>query len=313
MGPLTFLNNSLSEPSAQPTFLVKRCLRSRLNSNQCQKCVQSCPTGAMTVIGAKIHCNASQCTGCMSCVAVCPQDALVGDHDIEELLVSLRAGKDVVISCMRQKQSCSDEITIPCVGIVSKQLLTAFVLSGCRSITFRLSGCNGCCNEDVSKAFRIECKQLLEALEDLRPSAVMLSEKKEQLVHHEMDRRSYLKKLREIAVGISQDTFPFTSDHLGDGLKKSRRIPFKTELIRKIVTNLDRDSRTKIIHLFSSTISLTEECNCCPLCKGICPTGAIKIEGSGKGKRLKFEMLDCSGCGLCVEFCKINAISMSHL
>lgn len=312
MGPLTFFNNSLPEPSVLPTFIVERCLRSRLNTNQCQRCVQTCPADALNVLDRKIYFETSQCTGCMSCVAVCPQDALVSDHDIEELLGSFRAGKDFVISCMRQKRSSFDEITIPCVGIVSKQLLTAFILRGCRSITFQLGGCTECCNEDISKAFRLACKQLVEELEDLHPSIVIINEKQEQLIPHEMDRRSYFIKLKELAVGISKYTFSCTPDNLGDDLKKSRRIPFKTELIRKIVAKLDGDSQTKIVHLFSRTISLTEECNCCPLCKGICPTGAIKIEDSGHGKRFKFQMLDCSGCGLCVEFCKKNAISLNH-
>lgn len=311
MGPLAFLNHSLAEPSVQPTLLIKRCLRSRLNTNQCQRCVQSCPAGALNVIDHKIYLDTSACTGCMSCVAVCPQDALVSDHDIEKLLGSLPAGKDIVISCIRQKQSCFDEITLPCVGIVSKQLLAAFVLRGCKSITFQISGCSECCNEDVSKTFRLICKQLLEELDDLHPSKVILSEKGEQLTLHEMGRRSYLTKLRQLVVGVSKNTFSFTSDHLDDGLKKSRRIPFKTELIRKTVMSLEGDAQTKIVRLFSHTVSLTKECTCCPLCKGICPTGAIKIERSGKEKCLNFEMLDCSGCGLCVEFCKNNAISLT--
>lgn len=311
MRPLAFLNHSLAEPSVQPTLLIKRCLRSRLNTNQCQRCVQSCPADALNVIDHKMYLDTSACTGCMSCVAVCPQDALVSDHDIEKLLSSLPAGKDIVISCIRQKQSCFDEITLPCIGIVSRQLLAVFVLRGCKSITIQMSGCSECCNEDVSKTFKLMCKQLLEELDDLHPSKVVLSEKGEQITDHEMGRRSYLTKLRQFVVGVSKNTFPITSEHLDDGLKKSRRIPFKTELIRKIITSLEGDAQTKIVRLFNHTISLTKECTCCPLCKGICPTGAIKIERSGREKYLNFEMLDCSGCGLCVEFCKNNAISLA--
>ncbi|MDX2511851.1 MAG: 4Fe-4S binding protein [Desulfobacterales bacterium] len=236
----------------------------------------------------------------------------MSDHDIEKLLGSLPAGKDIVISCIRQKQSCFDEITLPCVGIVSKQLLAAFVLRGCKSITFQMSGCSECCNEDVSKTFRLMCKDLLEELDDLHPSTVILSVKREQLTHHEMGRRSYLTKLRQLVVGVSKKTFSITSDHLDSGLKKSRRIPFKTELIRKIITRLEGDAQTKIVRLFSHKVSITKECTCCPLCKGICPTGAIKIERSGTKKWFNFEMLDCSGCGLCVEFCKSNAILLTQ-
>lgn len=310
MNPLTILNNSLAEPSIQPTFIIERCLRSRLHTNQCQRCVQSCPTGALKVADHKISFAKSKCTSCMACVAVCPQDALLDSHHIEKLLGSLRPGKDIVISCERQKQSCFDEIILPCVGVVSKQLLAAIVLRGCTSITFQLSGCSQCCNEHVSKTFRRICQQLMEELDDLHPATVILSEQGEQLIHHEMGRRSYLKKLRQLVVGVSKETFSLTSDHLDDAPQKSRRIPFKTKLIKKTVMALDGDAQTQIVRLFNHKISLTKECTCCPLCKGICPTGAIKIGRSTQGKRFNFEMLDCSGCGLCVEFCKNNAISL---
>lgn len=310
MGPLVLYNRSLAGPSVQPTLLTKRCLRSRLNTNQCQRCLHSCQAGALNVIDQKISFDASQCTGCMSCVAACPQDALVSDYDMEKLPGSLGIDQDVVISCIHQKQSCNDEITVPCVGILSKELFTACVLRGCRSITFQLVDCSQCCNEKAAKAFRSSCRELLGELEELHPSTVIFNDKKERAIHHEMDRRSYMKKLRQLVVGISKNSFKFAPDHIAEAQGKSRRIPFKTKLIREIVTTLDRDSQKKVFHLFCHTISLTEDCTCCPLCKGICPTGAIKIECSAQVKYLNFEMLDCSGCGLCVEFCKNNAISL---
>ena len=310
MKPLARNNSSLFASSCQPSFVIQRCLRTRLNTHQCQRCVENCSAGALKVLDRKISFEPSQCTSCMSCVAVCPQDALVSDFDIEKLLCSLHPARDVVISCVRQKQMNVDEITIPCVGIFSKQLLTASLLRGCRSIFFQLSGCADCPNGEISRAFKLTCQELFDVLEDLHPSTVVFREKEEQFTHHTMDRRAFLRKLRQLAGDISTNTLCFAPDSPPDDRARSRRVPSKTALIKKVLTNLDGDCQKTIIRLFAHSITLNDTCTCCPLCKGICPTGAITVDRCTEGKRLNFAMLDCNGCGLCVEFCKNNAISL---
>lgn len=310
MNVLTLFTDYFSESSPQLTFFTNRCLRARLNTNQCQRCVESCPTGALGADNRKIDIASPRCTGCMSCVAACPQDALVSNYDLGELLRSFQKNRDIIVSCHRQTQSHPDEIIIPCVGIISKQLLTTLVFSGCRSVTFNLAGCRGCCNEDVSTAFRIDCKKITDYLSESSPAKVTLVDRREQLSHHIMDRRAYLAKLRNIATDISIKNISPARKTGPEKPGNSRRIPFKTELVKNILAHLDEDSQKKVLSLCGHNLSINEGCDCCPLCKGICPSGAIKIDRSEQGKRFKFRMLNCSGCGLCVEFCKKNAISL---
>lgn len=310
MGSLTLLATIFSESPPQLVLFSEKCLRSRLNTNQCQRCLESCSCEALSVNNRKIALDIDQCTGCMSCVAACPQDALVSDYDLGELLSSFQSEADVVVSCIHQVQNHADEIRIPCVGILSKQVLVAMFLSGCRSVSFTMVGCAACRNRDVSGTFLVNCRQVVEELSDINVTKVVLVEKREQLTNPRTGRRTYLTKLFDIAGDVSRNTFLSKQVTPLAKPRKSRNIPLKTQLVKKVLTNVHGDAQEKILGLFGHNVSISEACNCCPLCKGICPTGAIKLHRTDQGKRLKFETLDCSGCGLCVEFCKKNALSL---
>jgi ferredoxin len=310
---LTRFANFFPESPPQLIFHLERCLRSRLNTNHCQRCLDSCPSKALSVDNRKIRLDIAQCTGCMACVAACPQDALASYHSLVQLLSPFQSGADAVVSCMHQVQNHPDEITIPCVGILSKQVLAAILLSDCRSVSFNVVGCSECRNYKVSNAFMLNCKQIIEDLSDIHSTTVVWVEEREQLSTSRLDRRSYLTKIREIVVDVSKQRSLSNQPAPLAESKGSRRIPLKTQLVKKMLTKLEGDSQKKIFGLLGYNLSISEDCNCCPLCKGICPTGAIKVDRSGNSKKIKFEMQDCSGCGLCVEFCKNNALSLEHL
>lgn len=312
MVSLALLANIFSEQPPLVALLPKRCLRKRLNTNQCQLCLDACPSGALSLAGREVALNQSTCSGCMSCVASCPQDALVCDYDLDELLCTLQEDRDVLISCVRQTQCQPDEITVACVGIFSRQMLAAIVAGGCGSVTFNMIGCSECCNRDASTAFVADCQMVIETLSHIQPSGLVVAHQNEQLQNNGVGRRLYLANIRKIIADATKKSF--TSDRTTPVQEKGtdRRVPYKTKLISNLIIGLEEESRTRILSLFGKSLSVNGECTCCPLCKGICPTGAIKIERSEQGKKLQFEMLDCSGCGLCVEFCKSGCLLLER-
>ena len=313
MPSLALFTNIFSEPSSRVALKPKRCLRRRLNTNQCKSCLDICPTGALRLNGREIALDEAKCSGCMACVTACPQDALVNDYDLGKFLGAFRADRDIVVSCVRQAQSHPDEITVPCVGILSKQVLTAIVVSGCKTVTFNIIGCSECCNRNVSNTFIATCKQISETFSYTNSATLILANQKGQLQNANVDRRFYLAKLQKLVIDVTPKYFSLDRDNQIDKKKTTRRLPYKTQLVKKLVAHSDQDSQKKILALFGHRLSVSDDCTCCPLCKGICPTGAISIERSEQVKTLKFEMLDCSGCGLCVEFCKKGALSLERL
>ena len=310
MGPLTLLTNIFSDPSLLPVQYPGRCLRRRLNTNQCQRCVSSCPSGAVTLNDREIVVNEKKCTGCMACTAACPQDALESEYDLNELVHSCRGDSSIVISCARQKQAGPHEIVLPCVGILSKQVLSAILLMNSKSVVVNVSGCAGCCNQVASDNFIKDYSLITECLAERITTKTTLIHNKEQLHDIIVDRRLYLTNIRNIVTLVTKKKLAFNPTVQPDEKDTTRRIPLKIRLFKNLVAELDSEARKKLLKLFCPQLSINENCTVCPLCKGICPTGAIQIERAEGSKNLQFNSLDCSGCGLCVEFCKKNALSM---
>jgi formate hydrogenlyase subunit 6/NADH:ubiquinone oxidoreductase subunit I len=312
MVSLASLLNLVAEQHHTADLVPHRCLRKRLNTNNCSRCLDSCSSGALSLRGREIVLDKTCCTGCMTCVAVCPQDALTSKFDAEGLLAYLDQKTNVQISCDRQRRYHPDEIIVPCVGVLSKPILAAMGLVASGSVIFNLAGCIECPNRQSSEFFKKDINEVVGVLSDSMQSELIISETNKQAELIEADRRSYLTNLKNTFSKASKNHPVFEVKSIEPEPMSSRRVPEKTRLVQNIIRGLDVASRKRILSLFGNNLSVNQECTCCPLCKGICPTGAIKIERSEQGKKLKFQMLDCSGCGICVEFCRKDALSLEN-
>lgn len=306
------LLNLVAEQHDTAELVPQRCLRKRLNTNNCSRCLDSCSSGALYLRGSEIVLDKTCCTGCMTCVAVCPQDALTSKFDADGLLAYLDRKTNVQISCGRQRRYHPDEIIVPCLGVLSKPILAAMGLRAGGSVIFNLSGCIECPNHQSSEVFKKDLFEIVDVLSDVLQSELIISDTNKELELIEADRRSYLTNLKNAFSKASKSHPTFEVKSIEHEPMRSRRVPQKTKLVRNILGEVDAFSRERILSLFGNGLSVSQECTCCPLCKGICPTGAIKIERSEQGKKFKFEMLDCSGCGLCVEFCRKDALILKN-
>ena len=210
MPSLASLANLFPKPPSGATLLAKRCLRRRLNTNQCTRCLDSCPSSALHLNGRKIALNKTKCTGCMACVTACPQDALLSDYDLDELLATLQQAGDVVVSCARQRQNHLKEVedvVVPCVGIFSKQFLAAIVVKGCGSVRFNVAGCSECTNQKASTVFIAAYKMVVETLSPVLPPGLILDHQGGPSQNTVEGRRSYLLKIKENILDVSKKRF----------------------------------------------------------------------------------------------------------
>ena len=126
------------------------------------------------------------------------------------------------------------------------------------------------------------------------------------------NRRSFLRGMKNSLISAVESQLPTFQHDLSDGGSRNRRVPYKVKLVKELLKYLDQKKKDFVSSLCLYQVQVSDSCNVCPLCKGICPTGAIKIEKIDQEKILVIDNTLCSGCGLCVTFCKNDALRLQR-
>ncbi|MCB2215291.1 4Fe-4S binding protein [Desulfofustis glycolicus] len=294
-------------------LVAERCLRSRLNSNECRRCLEVCPGSALRLENRRILLDAERCSGCGRCRAVCPSDAFTSVVDITQLIGSL-AGKDrAMISCSRQPRLTEDELVLPCLGLLSPPALLAIGSGGCPAITFQTGGCAACVNARATGAF----------LDDLRAVAGQIEHccgtRLETSPHGAPEpylpppsRRTYLRDLKTSVRPLpAAPPSPSLANNSATS-PSGRHIPEKIRFVNQLLATVDESMEQELRSALLPHLSVTPDCTRCPRCAGICPTGALKRKTGESGKQLVFNASRCSNCRLCMEFCPESAITVSE-
>lgn len=313
MGILSALQEMLIEERPAVEAITERCLRGRLNTCDCRLCLDVCPAGALSLIERRIHIDHDKCTACMCCCAVCPNDALDGGYDIAALLAEILSRQQVFIPCIRNRENRRDEVAVPCLGIFSKESLLALGRSGCDRITFNTSECQDCRNHHAAVRLRASLEHLSHIGTTVFSTRLIIDEVQTRAVETETDnRRSYLSNLVEkfsqaASVGLTSERPRKPKERIN-----GRRVPTKVRILESVINDADPEELEGLENLCSHRLAINDGCTLCPRCTAICPTGALKLHRSKPKGQLRFIAVHCSGCGLCVSFCKTRALSLSH-
>ncbi len=131
-----------------------RCVKVRNRNSTCTRCADACTSGAITVEGNVIDIDGEKCTGCGTCTAACPTEAIVCDKPSDaqlasELERSIEATKGVAgIICGRvaaHKTADVDRVAESlCLGRVNAAMLVKAAALGARDILLIDGGCATC-------------------------------------------------------------------------------------------------------------------------------------------------------------------------
>lgn len=313
MGILSSLQEILIDERPKVEMITERCLRGRLNTCDCRLCLDICPAGALSLIDRRIHIDQDKCTACMCCSAVCPNDALDGGYDVAALLAEISTRRQVIVTCIRKRESRHDEVAVPCLGIFSAESLLALARSGCDRITFSTGGCRDCSNHQAAVRLHTSLEHLSRIGATIFSTRLIINPVQTREAETGADdRRSYLAHLvdkfsQAATVGAASKRPRKPKERIN-----GRRIPAKVRILEAIVNDADPEKQEDLEELCSHRLNINDDCTLCPRCTAICPTGALKLHRSKPNGQLRFIAAHCSGCGLCVGFCKTKALSLSH-
>lgn len=312
------------EKSVAPsvTHDLCKCLRRRLSANTCSRCLDICKQGALTTRGRELLFSEDKCTGCMACVGECPNDAFSCGFDLDSLLSRIRAAQKeqpVILGC---KKCAGQEnmVTIPCLGLMSEPLLAALHSVAPQDCLLDVRHCPDCANGAVLGMLTERMQAIAKKIwapDDLKIRYLSADTLPPQTTGRQ--RRFFLHALRKEVAAFGRDTMTDASgphgrpDTLSEGDNRKKGATRKMRLLLDaLAMQPGETNETKNLLLsYFHTLDAGNACDLCPSCTGMCPTGAVKRRTAENGeKQLVFISAQCSGCGLCIEFCKKKALNL---
>ena len=312
MGILSALLELMAERQPAVRLAPARCLRSRLNTCDCRRCLDVCAAGALSLVGRRIELDQPKCTACMACTAVCPNDALTGEPDLPPLLAVIASRPPTAVCCSRGRLNPGAGVTVPCLGIFSTEALLALGRSGSDGIRFDLSGCDNCINHHAAVRFRASLEHLRNQLTDL-PTPLMIDDGCNPTTEIAAPgRRAYLS---HCLAGLSQASpvgHPQRSaaERTSGGRIGDKRIPTHVRILERVIASAEEGGREQLTSLCCYRLTIDDRCTSCRRCTAICPTGAIRLQRSEPKGHVVFTAAHCSGCGLCISFCREKALAL---
>ncbi len=317
MPPLSLLEKLASHVNQQTAvFVQERCLRKRLNCFDCLRCIDICAAGAISLRDRNISFDSDACTGCMLCTTTCPNDAFTfSGFDPGSPGFLKEAAELTVISCPRQSKLYQEERLIPCLGGITIEHLLAFALdsTGTAVTVFNVSSCTDCENSHGVRRFLRALAWAEEKAGSLfKRKCIVITDKQQVKSLEPPVRRLFLSSLKDNLLTTIGAQFSLSFDSPRQTARTSRRIPARVRLKKNLIEHLEPKQAESVSALIDHRLAVSGTCNLCPLCTGICPTGAIRVDRIAGQKELRFDNTLCSGCGLCVSFCKRKSLSLEN-
>ena len=296
-------------------FISRRCLRNRHRGNACARCIDECPVQA--IIGQEpggVRLDPKRCVGCLACTAVCPAEALVGKDYRLAAAPGKAAGQATLVFCCEKSIRSGEEIVLPCLGALAEEQLAAFAAQAAKGVRLSLGKCSGCRSAFVPDLLARRLAALNSRLgngEITGSITLMLQEEGGELTESS-SRRAFFKAFREISFHAATETMAtLQADPDQREQHAHKHQPARLALLRQALSEAGEVAARQALSQLFFTLKVSSGCNFCGGCAGICPTGALKNTREEEAKRLQFDWARCSGCGLCLEFCREKAIRLT--
>jgi len=301
------------------TFDVKRCLRSRYNKAECDLCLSVCNQNALILDGRKISFSSEKCSDCLACVSVCPNDAFACSFDLAAVLSTLQDNKQsspIVLTC-KESGRHANQLLIPCIGLLSEPVLAAMHSVSDRHFFLDVHHCAGCENHATLDILQKNIQRISAKMKDRTSLNIqLLTAKNHPPSDLNAERRALLRQTTTslFEMGKEASTRLFSPCDTKTDIEEKGKHASRTSRLLQEALKISRHKMIEgknLLYSYHYTVTTNSNCDCCPACTGMCPSGALnRLLVQGK-KQLLFTSAHCSGCGLCVSFCQKKALSLN--
>ena len=325
-----------------------RCLNTRHDSAGCRRCVDACPTGAITLATGLPEVEAAACVRCGACVPVCPTDAVAaGDAPERRLLDVCRTmdGGSMTVACVANPQPRANAGGGPtvrhsrCLASLSAEQLMGLTSDGTRWLELDLSWCDACPIGTAADGV-IAAVESIEALISARspmvalvglPGAVdgqMSTGSTETVVDFHrpsMSRRGLFSSMRKRAESAAQRGREIAPPPLrrtrGPVLARlPQSVPASRRRLLERLGHVPPGGRRTDVPATQvpfADVVIGTSCSACSLCARYCPTGALSFVTAASSAdaphtfTLSFQMSTCIDCGICAAACPEDAVTFA--
>jgi len=301
------------EKTLHVTLDESLCAHSRASQTGCTRCLDVCPTGAITPAGDAVAIDPNICAGCGACAALCPSGAVsYDDPPVEDLFAQIR----ILASAYREAGGTAPRLLVHDADHGREMIALAARLGrGLPASVIPM---------EVASLAAFGHAEMLVALATGFVSVDLLLSPKSD--------RETLAAQAELAETIADATVagtgritlldPADPDAMSDALYAARPSPLSVEPIlplgrrrdatRLAARALASDTGTPIAlpdgAPYGAVIVDDAACTLCLACASLCPSGALG--DNPESPQLLFKEDACLQCGLCANVCPEDAITL---
>lgn len=298
---IDFLIDKLIEAS-YPSVDSTKCLHLK-GDKGCDICASICPKEAIKLNKNEFHLEKELCNNCGICSAACPtQSIYVKELGEESILHNIGEKVNPVFFC--KIKSLEGNIGVSCLNAIHPELLSLlFIFNAEKTVYFNISGCEDCemksplLMENLNKA-----AQFLTSI-GINPNYELLLDEKcaSELCSEVISRRDLFKLIKKNSSNVASNVL---NTIINDENKMSIR-----EYLLKVIE--EREIQVPVINELFNFYYVTDECNGCGQCEGLCLNHAWKVEEKENIITVLHNAGRCYKCEICIEGCPNNAIYKS--
>jgi len=266
------------------------------NLKVCERCLDSCPHGAISFENNRPSVDTSKCTVCGLCFSECPVNVFNISLELTELY---KKQETLRLGCYLSETELDGKL--PCLAMLNEEILASLVLYGSQRVILDTTQCRKNCPQKGNYRFikeYIERANLL--LHYHRAEGKIEEYQPEKDTEEEPDSEAFLQEL-------------FGEEEEEKTLKVSKKInvPIWRQIFFETAKNLKSEELcyqpVKEDKLrFAKPVFDNNKCRRSNVCSFWCPTRALSSDERG----VYFTQILCTDCGLCEKICPNSAINL---